>query len=56
MATLYWASWVASITFQIRLALVENIGMELSEKRALARAVAAKLILIQQISDPFMVS
>ena len=55
-ATIYWAAWVASLSIEIRWALVKNVGMELSEKRALTDAALAKPRLIQAIFVPFMVS
>ena len=56
VATLYWASWMAFLTIQIRLALVENVGMELTEKRTLANTATARPGLIQAFSPPIMVS
>ena len=56
MATLYWATTMAFDTMQIRLALVDNVGMELSRKTVLANAATAKLKIILQLSDPVMVS
>ena len=55
MATLYWATTIAFVTIQIRMALVDNVGMELSKKMALTNAATAKLTVIQQLSDPVMV-
>ena len=55
-ATIYWAAWVAGLSIEIRWALVKNVGMELSEKRALTNAALAKPMLIQFILFPFMVS
>ena len=55
-ATIYWATWVAFLSIQIRWALVKNVGMELSEKWALTNAALAKPLLIQTIFFPFMVS
>ena len=55
-ATIYWASWVAFLSIEIRWALVKNVGMELSEKRALTDAALVKPMLIQMIFFPFMVS
>jgi len=46
---------MAIVAIQIRLALVENIGMELSEKRALTNTAMDKLGLIQTIFGPLMV-
>jgi hypothetical protein len=56
LATLSWATWMAGAAIEIRLALVENVGMELSEKRVLTNAATAKLSLIQQLSGTVMVS
>ena len=56
VATLYWATTMAFVTIQIRMALVDNVGMELPEKVALTNAATAKLKVIQQLSDPVMVS
>jgi hypothetical protein len=55
-ATIYWAAWMASVAIQIRLALVENIDMALSERFALANAAITKPVLIQIFLDCFMVS
>ena len=55
-ATIYWATWVAFLSIEIRWALVKNVGMELSEKWALTDAALAKPTLIQIILLPFMVS
>jgi hypothetical protein len=55
MATIYWAVWMASITIHIRLTLVENISMELSERTALTNAALAKPILIEQFVTRFTV-
>ena len=55
-STIYWAAWVASLSIEIRWALVKNVGMELSEKRALTDAAMAKPMLIEIIFVPFMVS
>jgi len=54
-ATIFWALWMASVAIQIRLVLVENVGMELSEKFALTNAAMAKLGLIQRFLNPLMV-
>jgi Na+/H+-translocating membrane pyrophosphatase len=56
MATLYWVTWIAFLLIQIRSALVENTGMELSEKRKLTNAATAKLNPIQNFSAQLMVS
>ena len=55
-ATIHWATWVAFLSIQIRWALVKNVGMELSERRALTDAALAKPMLIQALVFPFMVS
>jgi hypothetical protein len=55
MATLYWAAGIAFFTIQIRLMLVKNIGMELSEKFALVNVATTTPAMIQIIIFPFMV-
>jgi hypothetical protein len=37
-ATIYWAAWMAIITFRIRLMLVKNISVEFSERFVLTGA------------------
>ena len=56
LSTIYLAAYMASFAIQIRSVLVNNIGMELSEKIALASAAIAKPEVIQLFSFPFMVS
>jgi len=53
-ATLYWATWMAAIAIQIRTALVQNVGVALSEKLALANAAIIKPVLIQPFGDYVM--
>jgi hypothetical protein len=55
MATLYWAAGIAFFTIQIRSVLVNNIGMELSEKFALVNVATTKPAVIQIVLFPFMV-
>ena len=55
-ATTYWASSMVYYTIQIHSVLMKNIGMELSEKFALANAATEVMALIQTVSDPFVVS
>ena len=47
LATLNWAAWMADVVIQIRSVLVQNIGMDLSEKFALTNAARVKPELIQ---------
>jgi hypothetical protein len=47
---------MAAFAIQIRTALVQNVGMELSKKLALANAAIVKPVLIQPFGDYFMVS
>jgi hypothetical protein len=56
MATICWVVLMASITTQIRLALVENISMELSERIALINAALARPELIVHFLIPFLAS
>ena len=54
-ATIYWAAWMAYCTIQIRSTLVKNVGMELSEKFAIANAATGMPELIQSIFSYFVV-
>jgi hypothetical protein len=56
LATLYWVSTMAIVAMQIRMALVDNVNLTLSQRTVLANAATAKLKIIQQLSDPLMVS
>ena len=56
LVTINWTAWVGSIAIEIRSVLVDNVGMELTEKFALSNAATAKLRLIQWYSRPAIVS
>jgi hypothetical protein len=56
LATIYWAALMATLQIQIRSVLVKNVGMELSDKIAIANAAMAKPVLIQLFCDSFLVS
>jgi hypothetical protein len=55
-ATIYWTAWIAAVIIKIRLVLVTNDGMELTEKNALANAATAKLNMLEMFFMPFVVS
>ena len=55
LATLYWAASIAAAAIQIRSVLVQNVGMELSEKLALANAAIVKPVLIQLFCEHLLV-
>jgi hypothetical protein len=55
LATTHWAAWMAAVTVQIRLPLVTSVGMDLSERMALADAGTATPVLIQIYVSPCMV-
>lgn len=54
-ATINWAAWMAAVILQIRMPLVRNVGMELSEKIALTNAATIKPDLIQLFLTRLMV-
>lgn len=54
-ATIYWVAWMADNVIKIRSVLVDNIGMELTQKMALSDAATAKLLLIELYLGPFTV-
>jgi hypothetical protein len=56
IATLYWAAEMATFAIQIRSVLVDNVGMSLSEKIALADAATAAPGLIESFVEYFIVS
>ena len=55
-ANIYWAVWMAGFVINLRWSLLKNVGMELSERFALANAASAGLGLAQMYLEPFMVS
>ena len=55
-ATIYWAVWTASYVTDIRWVLLKNVGMDLSEKFALANAANITPGLMEMYLEPFMVS
>ena len=55
-ATICWASYVAFCTIPIRAALVKNVGMELSERLALANAATEMASVALAIFSLFVVS